>query len=425
MIDLAYIRDHEQEVREAIESLNTTAPIDEILALDVRRREILGEVEALRSRRNLVSRSVPGIKDREEKQRLIAEMREVGSRISALDEELRPVQGRMNEALLEVPNLPDASVPVGPDESHNEIVHRAGELPSGGFRCLPHWEIGETLGIIDFVRGVKVSGTRFYLLRGWGARLQRALISWMIDVHTEVHGYTEVYPPFVVRRECLYGTAQLPKFADNLYRDVEDDLWLVPTAEVPITNMYRDEILSEEELPIYHTAYTACFRREKMSAGKDTRGIKRGHQFDKVEMVKFVRPETSMDELMGLLGNAEDMCKRLGLPYRVVQMCTGDLSFSAAAKYDVEVWAAGCEEWLEVSSCSNFKDFQARRANIRYRPAGGGRPEYVHTLNGSGLALPRIMIAILENYQQEDGSIVVPEPVRSYMGGVEVIRPRA
>ena len=244
----------------------------------------------------------------------------------------------------------------------------------------------------------------------------------MIDVHTQYHGYTEVYPPYLVRPECLVGTGQLPKFAENLYYDTEDDLWMVPTAEVPVTNMYRDEILSEEQLPIYHTAYTACFRREKMSAGKDTRGIKRGHQFDKVEMVKFVKPETSMAELESLIDNAEDICRRLELPYRIVQMCTGDLSFSASAKYDVELWAAGCREWLEVSSCSNFKDFQARRANIRYRPAGGGRPEFVHTLNGSGLALPRLVIAVLENYQQADGTVRVPEVLQPYMGGLEVIR---
>jgi seryl-tRNA synthetase len=297
-----------------------------------------------------------------------------------------------------------------------------GEIPAYAFQPRPHWELGTNLGIIDFDRGVKISGTRFYILKGLGARLQRAIIAWMIDVHTQYHGYTEVYPQFLVQRDCLYGTAQLPKFGENLYYDTADDLWLVPTAEVPVTNMYREEILEEAQLPIYYTAYTACFRREKMSAGKDTRGIKRGHQFDKVEMVKFVKPETSMDELMRLLDNAEDICRRLGLPYRVVQMCTGDLSFSAAVKYDVEIWAAGCGEWLEVSSCSNFLDFQARRANIRYRPADGGHVEYVHTLNGSGLALPRTLIGILENYQQADGSVVVPEVLRPYMGGVEVIR---
>ena len=422
MIELAYIRENVERVKQALVDLNMSAPIDEIIELDARRRALLGEIEELRAERNRVSKEIPRIKDRDEKQARIAEMRQVGEKIKALEGALQPVQEGLDAALLEVPNMPDASVPVGPDEGHNVMVRQVGELPTFDFKPLPHWDLGEALGIIDFERGVKISGSRFYLLRGLGARLQRALISWMIDVHTQHHGYTEVYPPFMVRRECLYGTAQLPKFADNLYRDAEDDLWMVPTAEVPVTNMYRDEIIPEEDLPIYHTAYTACFRREKMSAGRDTRGIKRGHQFDKVEMVKFVKPETSMDELATLLDNAEDICRRLGLPHRVVQMCTGDLSFAAAIKYDVEIWAAGCGEWLEVSSCSNFKDFQARRANIRYRPTEGGRSVHVHTLNGSGLALPRTMIAIIENYQQVDGSIVVPEVLRPYMGGVEVIR---
>jgi seryl-tRNA synthetase len=422
MIELAYIREHTEEVKQAMRALNASAPIDEIIALDERRRQMLGEIEALRAERNRVSKEIPTIKDKEQQQQRIAAMREVGERIKALEEALGPIQERLQAALLEVPNLPDPSVPVGPDETHNVIVRQVGELPQFDFEPLPHWDLGEALGILDFERGVKISGTRFYLLKGWGARLQRALITWMIDVHVQDHGYTEVYPPFMVRRECLYGTAQLPKFADNLYVDTQDDMWFIPTAEVPVTNMYRDEILPEERLPIYHVAYTACFRREKMAAGRDTRGIKRGHQFDKVEMVKFVKPETSMAELMSLLDNAEDICRRLGLPHRVVQMCTGDLSFSAAIKYDVEVWAAGCREWLEVSSCSNFKDFQARRANLRYRPKDGGRPQFLHTLNGSGLALPRVMIAIMENYQQKDGSIVIPPVLRPYLGGAEVIR---
>ncbi len=422
MIELAYIREHVDEVKQALRDLNTSAPIDEIIALDERRRKILAELESLRAQRNSVSKEIPTIKDKEEKQKRIEEMRQVGEQIKALEDELEPLQKRLQEALLEVPNLPDPSVPVGPDESHNIIGQPIGPMPTFDFEPLPHWELGEALGILDFERGVKISGTRFYILKGLGARLQRALITWMIDVHTQYHGYTEVYPPFMVRRECLYGTGQLPKFAENLYYDAEDDLWMIPTAEVPVTNMYRDEILAEEQLPIYHVAYTACFRREKMAAGRDTRGIKRGHQFDKVEMVKFVKPETSMEELAKLVDNAQDICRRLGLPHRVVQMCTGDLSFTAAAKYDIEVWAAGCKEWLEVSSCSNFKDFQARRANIRYRPASGGKVQFVHTLNGSGLALPRVMIAILENYQQKDGSVVIPEVLRPYMGGIEVIR---
>ena len=422
MIDLAYIREHADEIKAALVALNAQAPIDEIIALDERRRALLAEVETLRARRNAVSKEIPRMKDKDAKQGLIAEMRGVGESIKALEEALTPVQERLDAALFEVPNMPDESVPVGPDETHNIVVREEGERPALAFTPKPHWELGPALGILDFERGVKISGTRFYLLKGEGARLQRAVIAYMLDVHTRQHGYTEIYPPYVVRRECLYGTGQLPKFAASQYYDAQDDLWLIPTAEVPVTNMYREEILDEAALPIYHVAYSACFRREQMSAGRDTRGIKRGHQFDKVEMVKFVAPETSNDELMTLLDNAEDICRGLGLPHRVVQMCTGDLSFTAAAKYDVEIWAAGCEEWLEVSSCSNFKDFQARRANIRYRPTDGGRPQYVHTLNGSGLALPRVMIGIIENYQQADGSVVVPEALRPYMGGLDVIR---
>ena len=422
MIDLAYIRENPEEVKQAMVALNATAPVEQILALDTRRREILAEVESLRAERNRVSKEIPGIKNKDEKQEIILAMRGVGASIKTLEDELQPVQSELDAALLEVPNLPDASVPVGPDESHNIVVRQVGEVPSYDFEPLPHWDLGETLDLIDFARGVKVSGSRFYILKGLGARLQRALITWMLDVHTREHGYTEVYPPFVVRSDCLVGTGNLPKFADNLYHDHEEDLWLVPTAEVPVTNMYREEILPEESLPIHHVAYTACFRREKMSAGKDTRGIKRGHQFDKVEMVKFVTPETSMDALHALIDDAGDICQRLGLAYRVVQMCTGDLSFSAAVKYDLEVWAPGCGEWLEVSSCSNFKGFQARRASIRYRRQATGKVDYVHTLNGSGIALPRTLIAVLETYQQADGSIIIPEVLRPYMGGTEVIR---
>ena len=279
------------------------------------------------------------------------------------------------------------------------------------------------MGILDFARGAKISGSRFYVLKGLGARLQRALIAWMLDLHVTEHGYTEVYPPAMVKEDCLVGTGNLPKFGENLYRDAEEDFWFIPTAEVPVTNLYREEVIDAGRLPIYHVAYTPCFRREKMSAGRDVRGIKRGHQFDKVEMVKFVEPAQSDRELLALLDNAEDVCRKLAIPHRVVQMCTGDLSFVAAAKYDVEMWAPGCEEWLEVSSCSNFSDFQARRAKIRYRPKPGAKPELVHTLNGSGLALPRVMIAVLENYQQADGSVVIPHVLRPYMGGVETIEP--
>jgi seryl-tRNA synthetase len=425
MIDLTLIREHPDLIRQALADLNSAGPLDEILALDQQRRDLLGEVEALRAERNRVSKEIPRLQDPAEKQRQIEAMRQVAERIKEVDALLGPVDERLSQALLEMPNLPDPSVPVGPDETCNVVVSQVGEPPAFAFEPQPHWDLGTALDLIDFERGVKLSGTRFYLLKGAGARLQRALIAWMLDVHTQQHGYIEIYPPYMVRAQALVGTGNLPKFGDNLYHDAEEDLWLIPTAEVPVTNMYGEEILDETSLPIYHVAYTACFRREKMSAGKDTRGIKRGHQFDKVEMVKFVRPETSMDELTALVDNAADICRQLGLPYRIVQMCTGDLSFSAAIKFDVEVWAPGCNEWLEVSSCSNFKDFQARRANIRYRPQNGGRVQHVHTLNGSGLALPRTLIAVLENYQQADGSIVVPEVLRPYMGGVALIGPTA
>ncbi|MFP4176860.1 MAG: serine--tRNA ligase, partial [Candidatus Brocadiia bacterium] len=305
----------------------------------------------------------------------------------------------------------------------NVVLRTEGDKPEFDFEPLPHWELGEKLGIMDFERGVKMSGSRFYVLLRAGARLQRALIAWMIDLHTRKHGYTEAYPPALVQGKCLVGTGNLPKFSENLYRDAEEDLWLIPTAEVPLTNLHREEILDGDQLPLYYTAYTPCFRREKMKAGKDVRGIKRGHQFDKVELMKYVRPEESDRELRMLLADAEEVCQGLQIPYRVVEMCTGDLSFVAARKFDLEVWAAGCDEWLEVSSCSNLRDFQARRAEIRYRPEPQASPDYVHTLNGSGLALPRVVIAVLENYQRSDGSVVIPPVLRDYMGGVERIEP--
>ncbi|MDH4136426.1 MAG: serine--tRNA ligase [Anaerolineae bacterium] len=422
MLDLRFIRENPDVVKEALVKLNTTAPIDEILSLDEQRRGLLSEVEALKARRNAVSKEIGKMKDGDRRHGLIEEMREVGERIKGLDDQVRQVEEQLNEAMLQVPNMPHESVPVGRDESENVVVRTWGQPKGFNFEPLPHWDLGPTLDIIDFERGVKLSGTRFYVLKGKGARLQRALITWMLDLHINEHGYTEIYPPFMVREECMWGAGQLPKFLDNIYHDVEDDAWFIGTAEIPLTNLHRDEILAPGTLPLCYVAYTACFRREKMSAGRDTRGIKRGHQFDKVEMYKFVTPETSYDELERLVDNAEDVCRRLGIAHRVVKMCTGDLGFSAAKKYDVEMWAPGVQEWLEVSSCSNCEDFQARRANIRYRPESGAKPWFVHTLNGSGLALPRVMIAIMENYQQAGGSIVVPEVLRPYMGGVEVIR---
>lgn len=419
MLDLKFIREHADEVRAALAKLNTTAPIDEILELDFQRRDLLRESEALKHRRNVVSKEIGRM---EEKDRaLIEEMREVGARIKNLDGRLSEVEEELDNLLLLVPNMPDPSVPVGRDESENVVVRTVGEPSDFDFEPLPHWDLGPMLDIIDFERGVKISGTRFYILKGLGARLQRAAIAWMIDVQVKEHGYSEVYPPFLVHSECLVGTGNLPKFADNLYRYEPDDLWMIPTAEVPVTNLYREEILPPGSLPIKHVSYTACFRREHMSAGRDTRGIKRGHQFDKVEMVRFVEPETSGVHLEELVRDAERISELLEIPHRVVEMCTGDLAFSAMKKYDVEMWAPGVQEWLEVSSCSNFGDFQARRANIRYRPAQGAKPRFVHTLNGSALGLPRVMISIMESYQQADGSIVIPEVLRPYMDGLELI----
>ncbi|MGH7905484.1 MAG: serine--tRNA ligase, partial [Candidatus Binataceae bacterium] len=328
------------------------------------------------------------------------------------------------ELMLTIRNIPRPYVPAGESEAQNRVVSGEGVMRDFSFEPRPHWEIGERLGIIDFERGVKLSGTRFYVLMGAGARLERALIAWMLDVKTKEQGYLEIIPPLMVNTAAAIGTGHLPKFRDTMYRDIEEDYWFIPTAELPLTNLYREEILNDERLPIYLTAYTPCFRREKMSAGRDVRGIKRGHQFDKVEMVKLVRPENSDNELESLVENAREICRRLEIPFRTIQLCTGDLGFASAATYDIEMWTPGLDEWLEVSSCSNCADFQTRRAGIRFRPNKGARPEFVHSLNGSGLGLPRTLIAILENYQNEDGSVAVPNVLRPYMDGLEVIRPR-
>lgn len=425
MLDIRWMRENRAALAEAMRKLNDTeAPWEQALALDEERRELLTKVEVLRAERNTGSKQVGALmreKKTDEANALKTRMGEIGSEIATIDERLNVVEREFRDAMLRIPNIPADEVPVAPDESGNVTLSVWGDTPEFDFAPKPHWEIGEALGIIDFERGVKVSGSRFYMLRGAGARLQRALATWFLDVHTAEHGYEEVYPPFMVREESMEGTGNLPKFGDNLYRDAEEDYWFIPTAEVPVTNMYRDEIIEPGQLPIKHVASTPCFRREKVSAGKDVRGIKRVHQFQKVEMVKFVAPDQGRDALESLTRDAEELLERLGLRYRRLAIATGDLSFVACMKYDLEVWAAGCNEWLEVSSCSWFRDFQARRANIRYRPGEGERPEYVHTLNGSGLALPRIVIAILENYQQEDGTVVVPEVLRPYMGGLEVI----
>jgi seryl-tRNA synthetase len=422
MIDLKLIRECPDVVRDTIATLQLSAPIDEILALDEQRRDTLHQVEELRAQRNQLSKEIGRLRGAPETEPMKRQVREIAEHIKALDERLKATEEQLNTALYEVPNLPHESVPIGIDESDNVIVRSEGELREFEFEPLPHWDLGPTLDIIDFERGVKMSGTRFYVLKGLGARLQRALITWMLDVHIQQHGYTEIYPPYMVREDCLWVDGKLPKFRDNIYHDAEDDFWWIGTAETPLTYLHRDEILEAGQLPHKYVAYTACFRREKMSAGRDVRGIKRGHQFDKVEMYKFTAPETSYDELESLVDNAEDIARLLRIPHRVVMMCTGDLGFVAAKKYDVEMWAPGCQEWLEVSSASNCEAFQARRGNIRFRREPGARPEYVHTLNGSGLALPRTVIAVMENYQQADGSIVVPEVLRPYMEGIEVIR---
>jgi len=414
VLSLQFIRENPDLVRKALETRQFSEPLDDILALDERRRSLLTEVETLRAKRNQVSKKLGTMG--EKPPQLIEEMREMGNRIKALDEQVKATEEQLNDLLLRLPNIPHPTVPLGRDESENRIVRSWGEMRRFDFKPLPHWDLGEKMGIIDFARGAKLSGTRFYVLRGLGAHLQRALISFMLDLHITEHGYTEIYPPFMVKRECMVGSGNLPKFADNLYHDEEDDFWFVPTAEVPLTNLHRDEILPPATLPLYYVAYTACFRREKMSAGKDTRGIKRGHQFDKVELYKFVEPETSDEELEKMVNNAEEVCRRLGIPYRVLELCSGDLGFASMKSYDIEMWAPGCGEWLEVSSCSNCGDFQARRANIRFRPEPGAKARFVHTLNGSGLALPRVVIALLENYQQSDGSIIVPEILRPYTG---------
>ncbi len=408
MLDLKFIRENIDLVRQAVAKRQDTAPLDEILQLDAEHRQALIKLEDFRHIRKEAAR--------EKKRVSTDEGRELRARIRALEKEVRRLAQQLEELLLQVPNIPHPTVPTGADERDNAVVRSWEEPKSFSFQPAPHWKLGESLDIIDFERGVKLSGTRFYVLKGLGARLQRALTSFMLDLHTTEHGYQEVYPPFMVKRECMVGSGNLPKFADNLYHDEEDDFWFVPTAEVPLTNFHRDEIIPPGVLPIYYVAYTACFRREKMSAGKDTRGLKRGHQFDKVELYKFTEPSTSDQELEKLANDAEQVCHKLGIPYQVKQLCTADLGFAAQKAYDIEMWAPGCAEWLEVSSCSNCGDFQARRANIRYRPSPESKPRFVHTLNGSGLALPRVMIAIMENYQQADGSILVPEVLQPYVG---------
>ena len=423
MLDINIIREQPDLVRKALRDRQMDAsPVDAILKLDGTRRGFLNEVELLKAERNTVSKEIGQMKDAAFRQAKIEAMRSVGDKIATLDKQVSEVEEQLKALTAALPNIPDGRTPYGKDDSQNVVLRTVGPLPEYDFKPQPHWDLGPALGIIDFERGVKITGSRFYVLSGAGARLQRALIAYMLDLHIR-QGYTEQYTPFMVKAATLFAAGQLPKFADNLYHDAEEDLWMVPTAEVPITGLLMDEILDEASLPLRYTAYTPCFRREKMSAGRDVRGIKRGHQFDKVEMYIFSKPEESDAMLEKMREDAEATCKGLGLTYRVKQLCTGDVGFGATMTYDIEVWAAGQEEWLEVSSVSNDTDFQARRANIKYRPADGGKTRFVHTLNGSGLGMPRTLIAVLENYQQADGSIKVPEVLLPWMGGVEVIRP--
>jgi seryl-tRNA synthetase len=423
MMDMTLIREQPDLVRKALRDRQLDpSPVDSILKLDERRRGLLTEVETLKAERNTVSKEIGQMKEPASRQLKIEAMRAVGDKIAVLDKEVSEVEQELKSLAAVIPNIPDGRTPLGKDDSENVVLRTVGALPEFDFRPKPHWDLGPALGIIDFERGVKITGSRFYVLSGVGARLQRALIAYMLDLHIR-QGYTEQYTPFMVKAATLFAAGQLPKFADNLYHDAEEDLWMVPTAEVPITGLLMDEILDEASLPIKYTAYTPCFRREKMSAGRDVRGIKRGHQFDKVEMYIFSKPEESDAMLEKMREDAEATCTGLGLTHRVKQLCTGDIGFGATMTYDIEVWAPGLEEWLEVSSVSNDTDFQARRANIKYRPADGGKTRFVHTLNGSGLGMPRTLIAVLENYQQADGSIIVPEVLRPWMGSVDVIRP--
>ncbi|MGG5254504.1 serine--tRNA ligase [Neobacillus sp. SM06] len=425
MLDLKYLRANFTEVKAKLqhrgEDLTDLGKFED---LDQKRRELIVESEQLKSKRNEVSQQVAALKrEKKDADHLIAEMREVGDRIKVLDDELRKVEETLEVLLLSIPNIPHESVPIGDTEEDNVEIRKWGELPDFQFEPKPHWEIAEHLDILDFERAGKVTGSRFVFYKGLGARLERALFNFMLDLHVDEHGYKEILPPYMVNRASMTGTGQLPKFEEDAFLIESKDYFLIPTAEVPVTNLHRDEILSGDELPIRYAAFSACFRSEAGSAGRDTRGLIRQHQFNKVELVKFVKPEDSYEELEKLTNDAERVLQLLKLPYRVLSMCTGDLGFTAAKKYDIEVWLPSYETYREISSCSNFEDFQARRANIRFRRDVKAKPEHVHTLNGSGLAIGRTVAAILENYQQEDGSVVIPEVLRPYMGNRTVIKP--
>jgi len=425
MLEAKYIREHLEEVRERLAARGQAINLDQFVLIDGERRKTIQEWERLRALQNKVSDEVSKKKkEGRDASDLIDEMKKVSQDLKGLDGIIEEKEKALQDFLLTVPNLPHSSVPVGKDPSDNAEVRRWGDIPKFDFEPKAHWDLGEELGILDFKRGAKITGARFTLYWDLGAKIERALINFMLDLHTREHGYREVLPPFMVNRTTMTGTGQLPKFEEELFKVEGTDYFLIPTAEVPVTNIHQDEVLEEKVLPLYYTAYTPCFRKEAGSYGKDTRGLIRQHQFNKVELVKFAKPENSYEELEKLLSNAEEVLKRLKLPYRVVNLCTGDLGFSASKTYDIEVWLPGQDTFKEISSCSNFEDFQARRAKIRYRISGKSKTEYVHTLNGSGLAVGRTLVAILENYQQADGSIIIPEVLRPYLYGVERIQKR-
>jgi len=416
MLDIKRIRNNPDEVKKAIELKKENSNIDEFLEIDEKRREILKELESLKNTRNKESENIAKLKrEGKDAEELIKEMKEISDKIKAMESDVKQYDERLEELLWTIPNIPHESVPIGDSDADNVEIRRWGDVRKFDFEIKPHWDIGVELGILDFEAASRVTGSRFTFYKGLGCRLERSLISFMMDLHTEKHGYTEVFPPFMVHRRSMYGTGQLPKFEEDAFKVAGTDYFLIPTAEVPVTNMYRETIIDAEELPIYNCAYSACFRQEAGSAGRDTRGLIRQHQFNKVELVKITEPERSYEELEKMVNDAEDVLKTLGIPYRVVSICTGDLGFTAAKKYDLEVWMPSYGRYVEISSCSNCEDFQARRANIKYRPKGGGKAQYVHTLNGSGVAVGRTFAAILENYQQEDGSVVIPEALRPYM----------
>jgi len=424
MLDLKVIRNNPEILKRAFQkSKDASFNIDTFLTLDEKRRKLLVEVEQLKNKQNTASKLIPQYKkEGKDISDLMAEMKELSDRVKELDQEVKDVDEKIQQLMLIVPNVPNERVPQGESDADNKEVRKWGEPRNFDFEPKPHWEIGETLDILDAGTAAKVTGTRFTFYKGAGARLERALVNFMLDLHVEKHGYTEVFPPYMVHRNSMIGTGQLPKFEEDAFKVVNTDYFLIPTAEVPVTNMYREQILDVSQLPIYHVAYSACFRAEAGSAGRDTRGLIRQHQFNKVELVKFTTPETSYDELEKLTNDAEEVLQILGLPYRVVMLCTGDLGFSSAMTYDIEVWMPSYNRYVEISSCSNFEAFQARRAGIRFRRGPKEKPEFVHTLNGSGIAVGRTTAAILENYQQPDGSVIVPEPLRKYMGGIEVIK---